>query len=63
MSELTKPSTPIVNGAQISVEPVTGAVRYNLYKIVYRLASNFVLADGSIIQTSDNKIFEVAENA
>lgn len=62
MPKLKKPSTPVVNGTNVSVDAVPGATKYKLYKIVYRLGTKFLLADGKMFLTKDNKLFQTARN-
>ena len=65
MASLNKPSTPIINDDMLSVDPVPGAVQYALYKVRYIATDDngqkYILADGKIIVTDDEKEFRVEE--
>ncbi len=65
MSELNKPSTPVVVGTTVSTDTVPGAVQYALYKVRYVYAEDavqpYVLADGRVFATNDGETFMVRE--
>lgn len=61
MSKPSKPSIPVISGTTVSVEPSTGAARYNLCKVIFKFVCNFVSSNGQILTTKDRKFFEVAE--
>lgn len=62
MATVQKPSTPSINGTVIQTNSVSGAVKYNLYRISFiGELSNFILADGKTLLTKDGKTFLVAE--
>lgn len=61
MADLQKPSRPVVHGKNVSVDSITGAVKYALYKVKYIIIKSYSLADGKTFITKDGQQFQVKD--